>query len=162
MQRRLYWNKPFFSNTYSIYAKDKRVGYLKEKPFSKSVYGQLNGKQYIFRNTGFFSQKTKIIDGSSNKVIGEISYNSWMTKANILAGNKEVKWKYDNIWHTKWRMILQEDTIITYASSSTRGTIETNTDDELLLLSGLYIKNYYTQWIAVLIAIMVPLLITNS
>ncbi len=162
MKANIYWKKPLFSNTLTLYSKDQPLGYIKEKTFSSSVYGQLNGKQYIFKTRGFFSQKTKIIDGSSNKSIGEISYNSWMSKANILLGNKLVKWKYNNMWHTKWIVQHTEETIIKYASSSTRGTIVTNTDDEVLLLSGLYIKNYYMQWIAVLIAIMVPLLITNS
>jgi hypothetical protein len=47
---------------------------------------------------------------------------------------------------------------IKYSGSSTQGRIESNSDDALLLLSGLFVTNYY--WhvsVAVLVAVFLPI-----
>ena len=161
MQTSLRWKKGLFSSTYSIYSNDQLIGKLKDKTFSQSADGELNGKKYTFKTKGFFKQRTKILDNIDNKVIGEITYNNWMTKATLLINNKRTNWKYDNLWNTKWSICDSEGIEIKYAGSSTRGQIDSNTDDDLLLLSGLFVINYYWQMtIVVLIAVFVPIWIT--
>jgi len=84
-----------------------------------------------------------------------------MTKALILANNETICWQYDNLWNTKWSIFNSEGGIIKYSGSSTSGQIDSNIDDELLLLSGLFVVNYYWQMtIAVLVAVFVPVWIT--
>ena len=125
------------------------------------VYIRLNGKKYTFKTKGFFKQHTEIIDSSVNKVIGEITYNNLMTKATIVVDNKKINWKYDNLWNTKWSIYNSEGVNIKYSGSSTSGQINSNIDDALLLLSGLFVTNYYWQTtVAVLVVVFVPIWIT--
>lgn len=150
--------KEFFSNLYSIYSNGQQIGKLKDKTFSQISNGELNGKEYTFKTKGFFKQHTEIIDNSENKVLGEIIYNNWMTKANILIENKTINWKYDNLWNTKWSIFNSKRIKIQYSGLSTSGQIDSNINDELLLLSGLFVTNYYWQMtIAVLVAVFVPI-----
>lgn len=157
MQSKLKWRKNFFSNLYSIYSNGQKIGILKGKTFSQTSNGELNGRKYTFKTKGFFKQHTEIIDDSENKVIGEITYNNWMTKATISVDYKKNNWKYDNLWNTKWSVFNTEGIDIKYSGSSTSGQIDANTDDSLLLLSGLFVTNYYWQMtIVVVIAVFAP------
>lgn len=158
MQTRLRWKKNFLSNLYSIYSNDHQIGELREKTFSQTAHGHLNGKSYTFKTSGFFKQYTQIIDSTENRVIGKISYNSWMTKAFISIDNKIINWKYDNLWNTKWSVFDSEGLNINYAGSSASGQIDSNSADALLLLCGLFVTNYFWQMsVAVIIAILVPI-----
>jgi hypothetical protein len=154
------WKKIFFSDTYKIYSHSKHAGELKNKAFTNTSYGEFNGLQFMFKTTGFFKQKTRIYDKYKN-VIGEINYNNLMTKAALSLNNKRFNWKYDNLLNTKWRIFNAEGIEIKYSGSSLNGIIESNTDDALLLLSGIFVTNYYWQiTVAVLIAVFVPLFST--
>lgn len=159
MQIRLYWKKKFFSNIYNIFSNEQQVGKLRDKAFSVTSNGDLFGKEFTFKTKGIFKQHTEIIDNSENKVIGNISYNSWMTKATISINQKNTYWKYDNVWNTKWRIFNTEGIEIKYEGSYSRGQIETNTEDPLLILTGLYVTNYYWQiTTAVMVAVFTPIL----
>jgi len=161
MQTKLRWKKHLFSNLYTIYSNGQQIGILKDKTFSQTANGQLNGKAYTFKTNGFFNQRTVIINSLENKVIGVITYNNWMTKALILANNETINWQYDNLWNTKWSIFSSEGANIKYSGSSTSGQIDSNIDDELLLLIGLFVVNYYWQMsIAVLVAVFVPVWLT--
>jgi len=158
MQTKLRWKKGLFSNLYSIYSNGQQIGKLKDRSFSQTANGELNGKEYTFKTKGFFKQHTDIIDNLENKVIGVITYNNWMTKATISVANKTIHWKYDNLWNTKWSIFNSEGIKIQYTGSSTSGEIDSNIDDALLFLSGLYVTNYYWQMtIVVLVAVFVPI-----
>lgn len=158
MKNYFQWKKSLLSSTYSIYSNEQIIGRLESKTFSQSAIGELNGKEYTFKTKGLLNQNTEIIDTKENKVIGEITYNTWMTKATISVSNQSVNWKYDNMWNSKWSLFDQEGTEIKYAGSSTKGTIESNSDDALLLLCGLFVTNYYWQMsVAVIVAVFVPI-----
>lgn len=158
IRNNLRWEKKFFSNTYNIYSNNRKIGNFKDKMFSQNAFGELNGKKYTYNTAGIFKQRTEIIDNIENKVIGKITYNNWMTKASITINNKTSYWKYDNIWNTKWSITDLEGIKIEYSGSSSKGKIISNTDDELLLLSGLFVTNYYWQiTMALLIIVFVPI-----
>jgi hypothetical protein len=158
MKTRLNWKKEIFTSTYSIYSNNQLIGKLKDKTFSQSASGELNGRKYIFRTKGLFKQHTEILDEAENRVIGEINYNTRMTKASLYINNKEASWKYDNMRNTKWRIFDTEGIEIKYTGTSRKGQIDANTDDELLLLCGLFVTNYYWQWtIIFLVAVFIPI-----
>lgn len=161
MHTNLRWEKGLFSKTYSIYTNNQLVGKLTDKIFSQSASGEMNGKEYTFRTKGLFKQHTEILDNKENRVIGEITYNSWMTKATLSVLGKMINWKYDNIWNTKWSIFDSEEININYTGSSMKGNIDSSTDDALLLLCGLFVTNYYWQWTAViLVAVFIPIWVT--
>ena len=161
MDTKMKWKKNIFSNLYNITLNGEQIGKLRDKSFSQSANGEINGKEYTFKTKGIFKQRTEIIDNLENKVIGEINYNNWMTKATISIGNKMIKWKYDNLWNTKWSLFNEGGINIKYSGSSTKGQIDSNTDDPLLILSGLFVTNYYWQMtIAVIVAVFIPVWVT--
>jgi hypothetical protein len=154
------WSKGIFSNLYQIYSNGELVGNLKNKSFTQSSKGILNGKEYIFKTNGFFKQSTDIINFSDNKVIGRIEYSNWMTKAVISINNNTFYWKYDNIWNTKWTIFNSNGTLMSFKGSSTSGQIESNLDDAPLLLSGLFVTNYYWQISAtIMIVVLIPIMV---
>jgi len=160
MQINLKWGKGFFSNTYNIFSNDQFIGELKDRTFSQTADGELNGFKYIFKTKGFFNQTTEIFDAIDGKLLGAITYNGWMTKATMLISNKTINWKYDNLWCTKWSVFDSEGVMIKYSGSSSKGQIDSNSDDALLLLSGLFVTNYYWQMtIVILVAVFVPIFI---
>ncbi|MCK3683360.1 hypothetical protein [Maribellus sp. YY47] len=72
--------------------------------------------------------------------------------------DKSVNWKYDNVWNTKWSLFDHEGIEIKYAGSSTNGRIESNSDDALLLITGLFVTNYYWQVsVGIMLAIFLPI-----
>jgi hypothetical protein len=158
MKMNLTWSKGLFSSLYQIYSNGKQLGNLTDKPFSRTTKGMFNGKEYLFRNSGFFKQHTEIVDCVDNKVIGGIEYNSWRSKATITVNGSKFYWKYDNLWNTQWSLSDTEGVSVRFVSSTTKGQIDADTDDGLLVLSGLFIKNFYLQtaFIVILIAVIIP------
>jgi len=155
------WKNSPFSNSYGIYSNGQVIGKLKEMIFSQTSHGEINGRKYTFKTHGFFNQKTHIIDQSEQKVIGIISYNNWKAIAKISIHHQENFLKIDNIFHTKWSISDASGLRMQFKGSFTEGEINPITDDELLLLSGLFVKNYFTSSsIAMLVAILVPVFLT--
>jgi hypothetical protein len=162
MRKRYTWKKGTFSDTFKIYANNRQSGKLKNKTFSQTATGEINGKNYTYKTKGFFRQHTEIIDDTNGSVIGEISYNDWMTKAFISLDKKEYTWKYDNHWNTKWSIKSFDRVLIKYRGSSTGGEIDPDVDDDLLLLTGLFVTNYYWQaTLFILIAVFSIIILSN-
>ncbi|HKL09286.1 MAG TPA: hypothetical protein VJ896_10970 [Bacteroidales bacterium] len=163
MYNSYHWKKRIFSDTYRVYSLNQQTGELRNRTFSASADGEINGKRYTFRTKGFFKQQTEIIDHSDHSVVGKITFNSWMTKAYITINGREYTWKYQNVWNTRWSISGNGVGHITYKGTSTGGQIETSTDDDLLLLTGLYVTNYYRQTtLLVLVAVFVPIIAASG
>lgn len=155
------WKKKLFSNTYGIYSEGKLIGKLTKKSFSQSADGVINEEKFSFRTKGFFKKTTTIISKKDKEVIGRITYNNWMTKASIQIDDERSRWKYDNFWNTKWSISDSDGMQLKYTGSTSSGSISSNTDNALLLLSGLYVTNYYSQaTVAVMIAVFIPIWMT--
>jgi len=66
MKKNLTWSKGLFTSIYQIYSNGKQLGNLIDKPFSRTIKGKFNGKEYLFQNSGFFNQYTEIVDWSAS------------------------------------------------------------------------------------------------
>ena len=158
MKTILKWEKGIFKSIYEIYSENSLVGYLNEKSWTQSSHGELYGEKFHFKTKGFFNQETDVFNDENKTPIGKISYNSWMTKAKIECAGKVYYWKYDNSWSTKWSLNNAEGSLISYSCSTTKGGITYDLQNNLLVLTGLYIKNYYWQFSVVfLISAFLPL-----
>ncbi len=161
MKTRLTWQKGAFSSTYKILSGGQQIGWLKDNAFKQTSDGEIGQKRYRFKTEGLFKQKTHIIDQETNEVIGNIKYNSWMTKATIRLSDREIYWKYDNGWQTKWSIFNDHGVQLRFAGRMTKGTIEYDDPEELLVLTGMFVTNYYQQvGIAVLVAVFIPIWVT--
>jgi len=132
-------------------------GSLENKKFSRSAEGLLNGKAYIFNTKGFFKKYTEIIDVADKIVIGKIEYNSWKTKAKIVVNGKTVHFRYANFLNTKWQLVDSDGIIMTFKGSLTSGQVTASKDDAALILSGLFVVNYF--WHVPVVLLIVVLLI---
>ena len=158
MNRVIHWKKAFFSTKHKLFAGDHKVGELSTSSFSISdAKGKMYDSNIEFKNRSFFGNEIDIIDSNHGSVIGTITFNAWSSKAKIVLSGKEVDCKSDNIWGTKWSIIDEGKKLLQYKSSTTSGTIETNINDPILLLSGLFIFNYFIQMI---IIVMVCVIVT--
>lgn len=161
MKTNLNWKRGAFSTTYQVFSEHKQIGYLRNYTFKQISEGKVNKKKYNFKTKGVFKQETQILDGESNKVIGNISYNSMMTKATIELQDRTLYWKYDNGWQTRWRIFDDKHTLMKFAGRSSKGSIEYDNPDDLLVLTGLFVTNYYQQaMIAVFVAVFIPIWVT--
>ena len=153
------WKRNFFNGAYQIYSHGTIIGSMREKPFSNTAFGAMNGKNYKFTNSGFLNRAAQIIDLESNSSIGKITYNTWMTKARIKFADKEITWRFINTWKSKWNIFDSSGVYMNYNSSVTSGKIEFEEQNALLLLTGLYIYNYHRSYtMAIIFAALIPIL----
>ncbi|MDO5656307.1 MAG: hypothetical protein Q4G27_09225 [Flavobacteriaceae bacterium] len=158
MQTQFTWKKGLFSDLFQIYNNDNQIGKLKDNSFSQVAKGEIQQKEYTFKSKGIMNYRTEIIDNSSSQIIGEIKYNNWMTKASIDIGESKALWQYDNFWSTKWSITQSDGIQIRFSGSSSKGEIQCNKVDELLILTGLYVINYHWQTtLVVIIAALIPI-----
>lgn len=163
MQNNIYWKKGIFSDTYRVYSEDKQIGKLRNRAFSQSSVGEINGKSYTFKTKGIFKQYTEMIDNATHSVIGEIAYSNWMTKAFLSIQERKYNWNYDNVWNTKWSINDADKIVMKYKGTSGGGQVETEIQDDLLLLTGLYVTNYYWQMTIIIVAaVMIPLFASSQ
>jgi len=141
METLLNWKTKLFSKRYDIYNHTELTGRLNKMSWSKKVAGELNGREILFETKGFFRQETRIMDVLNNPVIGTIIYKSWRSRAVISYQDKEYNWQFDNFWRTKWSIQNRNGVIIRYKSNRFRGTINSYTNEEVLILAGFFVRN---------------------
>jgi hypothetical protein len=145
MKTLLYWKKGFFNSTYKIYSKENLVGKLTENSWNHSAVGELNGKKYSFKTKGYLRPETQIIDGEKNILIGKITHDSLMSKAIIECSGKITSWVFNSSWNPKWCAFDENGIQVRFEGSASQGTMEFESHDDLLVLTGLYISDYYWQ-----------------
>lgn len=163
MTTKLTWKRGFFKQAYEIFSGSTLLGTFSGGALKKKAVGELNGKKFEFKTSGFFKQTTEIIDKNSETAAGRIIYNTWNTKAEVeLFSGSNFHWQYNNLWNTKWNL-SGEDVSIDYKGSASKGDITFNQMNEQLILTGLYISNFYLQnTIVVAVAIIIPILAAAS
>lgn len=162
MSSKLTWKRNFLNGLYTVYDNGRQIGQLKERPFRETSTGEINGKVYTFITKGFFKRETIIFDNFKNEEIGKITFNEWRTRAFIIIDEKTINWKYDNFLNTKWSVFDEKGIKIKYSNSSLGGKIDSFDDDELLLLCGLFVINYFRQAAFVVLIILFVVIIPNT
>jgi hypothetical protein len=154
----LNWKKGTFSSTCRIFSGEEIIGELANYAFKQTAEGVIRDKRYLFRTMGLFKQETRIIDGENDQVIANITYNSMMSKATIQFKDRTINWKYDNGWQTKWSLFDSQGIYMKFAGGQSKGTIECEKENDLLVLTGMYVTNYYQQaMIAIMVAVFIPI-----
>jgi hypothetical protein len=143
METHYTWKTKFFSNKYEIYQYENQVGEINNKAFSRSASGELNGRKLLFDIKGFFRQETRIIDQKDDSVIAEVVISAWKSKSTVRYDSKEYVWQYENFWNTKWSISNENGALVKYHSFAFGGEITAYATDEVLILGGLFIKNYF-------------------
>ena len=139
------WKTKAFSRRFEIYQYTSKVGELRKVSLSRKTDGEMNGEKFVFKNKGFIKQETLITNPDNDSVLGTISFKTFKSKATILYNDKEYIWQFDNFFRTKWSVSNENGPLIKYHSRNFNGTIDSFTSDELLVLTGFFIRNYKKQ-----------------
>ncbi len=140
------WTRGLFNNRYQIFSDSEEVGFIKDKVFTHSAYGEISDKHFAFHITGFFKKEAIIIDETSKKEIGRIIFSSWRKKALIsLHSGQEYIWKYNNIWENRWSIYKDSESIADFKGNTFKGEIETSVQNKMLILAGLFVKHYFKE-----------------
>jgi len=145
METKIRWKKKLMSSTYELFSGDRNIGKLTISSWGQSATGVINGRTLHIKTKGFINQVTEISGESDTDILGKIIYNTWKTKAVIDYVSGKADCKCENFWNTKWTVFDDNGTLISYASSRTTGEIDVNKYDEILIMSGLQIINFFLQ-----------------
>ncbi len=152
MQSLLTWRKGLFDSNYQLYTNGEIRGSLVFNSWKNNARG-IALKNYYFTSEGFWNPVTKIRDENHHQ-IAVITYSSLKMKATVTFNNLDhASWSFTNSWLSQWVITNHRDKHIQYHSSSSSGTIHSDNDDELLLLCGLFIKEFFSRGIIIIILI---------
>lgn len=127
------------------FSRDQEAGHLKGQAWSRKAEGVLNETKVSFRKKGVFSNKAEITDPETGETLGQIEMSGWRNKARITLGGKTLNWRFTNIWNTRRELLEEGNSIIKYKSRTFSGEAELQIQDGLMMLTGLFIFNHFTQ-----------------
>jgi len=145
MEVHYHWKTKFFGRKFEIYQNEILKGELFKEGFSRKVTGELNAKRFQFETKGFFKYEVTITDLQKHIDAGKILITWKKGGTTVLYEGKEYKWKFENFICSRWSLSDERRTLIKYHSSAFSGLIESYTGDELLILSGFFIRNFIRQ-----------------
>lgn len=157
MNNFLTWTKGLFDSNYQLFTDGKISGSLLFDTWKNEAKGMGITSSYFYKTEGFLKPITKIIN-DKNELIGTITYDSWQTKATIKMESGEVfGWSFTSSWLNNWLITDFKEKKISYHSQSANGTINSSTTDESILLTGIFIREFYARiLIFCLILFLVP------
>jgi hypothetical protein len=157
----LNWKKGFLKRTYVITSEGRTVGTLEENRLNKSAKAELFGNKYSYKTDGIFNQVTEIFRLSDHKVLGRITYSTLRTSAQFEYQDKSYYWKTENWNHSRWRLYTKDESLIEYRGSASRGELTASNADDVLMLTGLFIANYFWQNVVAIMVVLFIIIILN-
>jgi hypothetical protein len=145
MEAHFTWKTRLFRNLYEIFENEQKIGELKSSGWKRRASAELKGKKLEFEIKGFFKREFLIMNPEDNSIAGTFSFSIWRTKATIVSNSRTYQWQNDNFFHTKWSISNENGNLVKYHSHFRFGEITSYTDDGLLILTGLFIKDYLQQ-----------------
>jgi hypothetical protein len=149
------WNKGLFDSNYQIFTEGKISGSLLFDNWKNEAKGMGLTTNISFKTEGFLTPKTNILN-DKNEIIGVITYESWQTKATInMASGDIFGWSFTNSWLSNWSITDFKEKSISYQSKSGTGTIESTASDEIMLLTGIFIRECYARILVVILFLLI-------
>ncbi|GAB3932778.1 hypothetical protein [Larkinella terrae] len=157
MEKQLHWVKEAFSRSIVIMDGEKVVGGMHRDLLVRDVDAHLNGVHIFFDVAGFLVHSVNIHDkDAGDKIIGRIEFegfngavvrletgekytwqreNFMMHEWSIVAGNAESKTGHEIIHYDRTRLFLADEGTIELVSALPNA--------EMLILTGLFVRNYF-------------------
>lgn len=159
MSKFINWKSNWLSGNFQLFADGVQKGMITFETWKSNAESMLDDKNYQFVNEGFWQSRTKVIDRKTGGVVAIITYDSWKSKAVIsLKSGEQYEWKSTGVWQAQWTLSNYKDAHIAYSASSNCGAISSDTDNELLIIAGLFIKQIYNKRAIVLVACIIPII----
>jgi len=152
MEKHLTWTKGIFENTYQLFENGQIVNTLFFDTWKNEARTIGKENSFLFKTNSYFDSNTQILTGNG-EIVGTISFDLWQTKAVVnLTSGEQFACNFNNYWLSKWTITNFKDKQLFYYANTSSGTITADTDDELILLSGLFIREHYSRvWILFII-----------
>jgi hypothetical protein len=163
MAKFINWRSNWLNGNFQLFADGIQKGMITFETWRSDAESMFEDKNYFFSNVGFWQSRTNVIDRKTNELVAVITYDSWKSKAVIsLKSGQQYEWKSTGIWKSQFTVSNYNDEHIMYSPSSYSGAISSDTDNELLILAGLFIKQIYNKRAVVLIACFMPIIVVST
>lgn len=163
MDKVITWTKGVFDSSYQIFSDGQICGNLIFETWYNHAFGIMSQKNYHFRTKGF-SNITTTIYGDNNEELGIITFHLWQFRAIISLKNQTpFTWNYSNSWLSSWNLSNHQDTQMHFRASSGSGTVTgINLNNELALIAGLYIKEFFSRILVAFIAFVAIMVVLRA
>ena len=159
MSKFINWKSNWLNGNFQLFADGVQKGMISFSSWRSDAESMFEDKKYQFVNEGFWQSRTKVIDRKTNEVVAVINYDTWKSKAVIsLKSGEQYEWKSKSLWGSQWTVSNYKDEHIMYNSSSNSGTLSSDTDNELLIIAGLFIKQIFNKQAILVIACFMPII----
>lgn len=146
MNSTAHWEKGILSNTTKIFRNQKELGMMSSKIFRLSAQAKLLKNSYRFNPLGTFNTYVQIIDRHKNEVVGSILFDNFMNKATINLSGKTYLFIPKNGFQTKWIITDENKQVVLRIKNSMKsGQIISKKEQDLLMLSSLYVIHFIQQ-----------------
>lgn len=163
MAKFINWRSNWLSGDFQLFVDGIQKGMISFGNWRSDAEGVFDDKNFFFSNVGFWQSRTNVIDRKTNELVAVITYDSWKSKAVIsLKSGERYEWTSTGIWKSQFTVSNYNNEHITYNASSNSGAISSDTDNELLIVSGLFIKHIYNKRIVTLIACFMPIIVIST
>ena len=152
---KLTWKRGIFKCAFQLFSGQEQVGKLTPSWKTMSASGQINDNNYHFKTSEWKGQSL-ILNKDNQEVIGRIKFSKWMHKATIELGGEVYRWKFSNLWESKWKIISKDETL-QFSGHTCKGSMDYVATQEVLALAGLFIGNYFWNMAAIYAAVIIPL-----
>jgi len=155
------FSRKFFQKNYTLTENGMLIGNVTHGFARKTYSATLKQSAYTFTSNSGFNHKFSVSSNTENN-LSEITINFWNKKATIALKNGTVyEWKRLNFFDGVWQISQGDKQILKYAESFRKGVITGDTSKDLLVLSGLVVKDYF-HFLLLIVALLLPNLLRVS
>ncbi|WP_316804414.1 hypothetical protein [Pedobacter nototheniae] len=159
MEQILNWRKGLFDSNYQVYKDGLLKFSLSFSSWKNTAIATSKDGVYLLKTNGILASETRILN-NKNEAVAVITYDLLGFKAKIVLNTGEqFNWSYQNSWLSRWSVNNHVDKQVIFSSSSGNGMISSNVDDDILLIAGLFAREYYTRMLILFIVILFILVI---
>jgi hypothetical protein len=145
MEQILYWRKGLFDSNYQVFEQQQLKFSMNFTSWQNSAIATTQTGIYLLKSEGFSKPETRILN-NQNEVLATITYHWLGFKAKIVfASGEAFDWSYQNSWLSRWSLNNLKDKQILFNASAGNGNIHTNVNDDMLIVAGLFIREYYSR-----------------
>jgi len=158
MEQVLYWRKGLFDSNYQVFDQQQLKFSMNFSSWQNSAIATTQSGIYLLKSEGFSKPETRILN-NQNETLATITYDWLGFKARVVFASGEIlDWRYQNSWLSRWSLNNLKDKQILFSASAGNGNIHSNVNDDMLVLTGLFIREYYSRLLFGLIILIIILI----
>ncbi|WP_316738874.1 hypothetical protein [Pedobacter aquatilis] len=145
MEKMLNWRKGLFDSNYQVFEHGLLKFSLNFSSLKNTAVATTQGGIYLLKSEGYSVPETKILN-NKNEVLAVIRYDWFAFKAKVaVSTGEQFDWSFQNSWLSRWSINNHQDKQVIFNSTTNSGLIHSNVDEDLLLFTGLFIREYYSR-----------------